>query len=353
MTLLYGFESLKDLADRRVTEVGAGVVNKAIAQTVQEHNRQMSALMSLLAKPMTEFKVTYRTPTAARLQALDEFGRARPIKTSGSYDVSFPIQSGGAAWGTTRIAREKMTVQEANDATAALISADIRWMRDHALASLFNNSTWTFNDDEHGALTIKGPANNDSDTYLLLTGADSVATDQHFKAQAGAIADATNPFSSDYEELTEHPENGGEAVALVASDLKTSIEGLTNYIPISDPNIQLGSTATRLTGSLGVSLPGKLIGYVDKVWICEWKAMPSTYYIMVSTQGEAPLGMRQHMEASLQGFTRVAERTDHPFYESQWERHAGFGAWNRVGAVIRRIGNAAYAVPTNYGVPMP
>jgi len=29
-------------------------------------------------------------------------------------DVSFPIQSGGAAWGTTRIAREKMTVQEAN-----------------------------------------------------------------------------------------------------------------------------------------------------------------------------------------------------------------------------------------------
>ncbi len=352
MALLYGFESLKDLAAKRVTEIGAGLVNAAINQSVMEHNRQMNAIMGLLARPVTEFKVTYRTPTAARLQALDEFGRARPVKTVGKYDVSFPIQSGGAAWGTTRIMREKMTVQEANDATAALISADIRWMRDHALAALFNNSTWSFNDDEHGALTIKGPANNDSDVYMILTGADSGATDDHFKAQASSIADASNPFSADYQELTEHPENGGEAVALVASDLKSSIEGLTNYVAVADPNLQLASTKNKLVGSLGVSLPGSLIGYVDKVWICEWKATPSNYYIMVSTQGEAPLGMRQHAESSLQGFNRVAERNDHPFYESQWERHAGFGAWNRVGAVIRRVGNASYAVPTGYGVPM-
>ena len=98
MALLYGFESLKDLATRRVTEIGVGMVNKAINQSVIEHNRQMEAIMSLLAKPMTEFKVTYRTPTAARLTPLDEFGRARPFKTVGKYDVSFPIQSGAAAW---------------------------------------------------------------------------------------------------------------------------------------------------------------------------------------------------------------------------------------------------------------
>ncbi len=352
MSLLYGFESLKDLASKRVTEIGVGLVNAAINQSVAEHNRQMAAIMGLLAKPVTEFKVTYRTPTAARLQALDEFGRARPIKTLGKYDVSFPIQSGGAAWGTTRIMREKMTVQEANDATSALISADIRWMRDHALAAIFNNSTWSFVDDEHGALTIKGPANGDSDVYMVMTGADSGTTDDHFKAQAAAIADVSNPFSADYLELSEHPENGGEVVALVASDLKSSIEGLTNYVPVSDPNLQLASTKNQLVGSLGVSLPGKLIGYVDKVWVCEWKAMPSSYYVMVSTQGEAPLGLREHPEGSLQGFNRVSERSDHPFYESQWERHAGFGAWNRTGAVIRRIGNAAYAVPANYGVPM-
>ena len=69
MALLYGFESLKDLASKRVTEIGVGLVNTAINQTVQEHNRQMAALMGLLAKPVTDFKVTYRTPTAARLQS--------------------------------------------------------------------------------------------------------------------------------------------------------------------------------------------------------------------------------------------------------------------------------------------
>lgn len=352
MALLYGFESLKDLAGKRVTEVGVNVVNAAITQAVAEHNRQMSAIMALLAKPITDFKVTYRTPTAARLQALDEFGRARPIKTLGKYDVSYPIQSGGVAWGSTRIMREKMTVQEASDATAALISADIRWMRDHALAALFANTTWTFNDDEHGALTIKGPANGDTDTYMVMAGADAGTTDDHFKAQAAAIADAANPFSADYTELTEHPENGGEAVALVASSLVASISGLLNYVPVSDPNIQLGSASKVLIGNLGVSLPGKLLGYVDKVWIAEWKTMPAGYYVMVSTQGEPPLGMRQHPEASLQGFNRVAERNDHPFLESQWERHAGFGAWNRVGAVVRYIGAAGYAVPTNYTSPM-
>jgi hypothetical protein len=353
MALLYGFESLKDMAAKRVTEIGVKLVSAAIAQSVQEHNRQMEAIIGLLAKRTTDFKTTYRTPTAARLAPLDENGRAHPIKTLGKYDVSFPIQSGGAAWGTTRIVRELMTVQEANDATAALISADVRWVRDHALAALFANATWTFTDDQHGSLTIKGPANNDSDTYMVMAGADSVSTDDHFKAQAAAIADgATNLIGTDYTELMEHPENQGEAVMLIASDLKSSIEGLTNYNPVADTNLELGSAKDRLVGNLGVNIPGKLIGYVDKVWVAEWRAMPSNYYIMVSTQGEPPLAMREYEVASLQGFNQVSEKNDHPFYSSQWERHAGFGAWNRVGAVVRRVGNASYAVPTNYGVPM-
>ena len=353
MTVLYGFENLKDLTSKRVTEVGVSVVNTAITQSVEEHNRQMTAILSLLARQTTDFKVTYRTPTAARLQPLDEFGRARPVKTLGKYDLAFPIQQAGVAWGSSRVVSEKLTVQEANDITAALLSADLRWMRDHALAGIFANASWVFPDDEHGALTVKGMANGDTDVYLVMTGADLAMTDDHYKAQASAIADgANNPFSADYVELTEHPENMGEAVALVASDLKSSIEGLTNYTPIADPNIQLASTKNLLVGDLGVSLPGKLIGYVDKVWICEWRAMPSSYYVMVSTGGEPPLAMRQHPEASLQGFKQVAQRNNHPFLESQWERHAGFGAWNRVGAVVRRIGNAAYAVPANYAAPL-
>jgi len=352
MSILFGFETLADVLDRRVSEVGAGVVDAAIAHSMEEHNRQLTAMLGLFAKPLTEFKVTYRTPATARLQPLDEQGRARPISTRGSYDVSFPIQSGGAAWGATRVAREKMTIKEANDAAVALVSADMRWVRDHALASLFANAPWSFNDDQHGTLSIKGLANGDPDEYLIQLGADSGGTDNHYKAQLAAISDSANPFNEDLEDLTEHPENGGEVVAFISADLKSQVEALSAYIPVADPNVRISNLRDELTGNLGLSLPGRLIGYVDRVWIAEWKALPAATSLMVSTAGEPPLGMREHPEPSLRGFNRAGERVDHPFYESQWERHCGFGAWNRVGAVVRRYGMSDYAVPQNYAVPM-
>ena len=74
--------------------------------------------------------------------------------------------------------------------------------------------------------------------------------------------------------------------------------------------------------------------------------------IATMTGGPRPLLMREEMEASLRGFNRVAERNDHPFYESQYLRIAGFGANNRVGALVQRIGNGSYAIPTNYPSPL-
>ena len=75
--------------------------------------------------------------------------------------------------------------------------------------------------------------------------------------------------------------------------------------------------------------------------------------VAITTGGERPLKMREEDVASLQGFRKVAERNDHPFYESQYLRIAGFGAFNLVGALIYRIGSASYSIPAGYSVPMP
>ncbi len=108
-----------------------------------------------------------------------------------------------------------------------------------------------------------------------------------------------------------------------------------------------------MAGSLGAAVPGQVIGYHEaRVWIAEWRSLPANYMIAVATEGPRPLAMRQEPEAVLQGFNRVAERNDHPFYESQYLRSAGFGANNRVGALVYRIGNGAYAVPTGYASPL-
>ena len=351
--VLYGFTNLKDHFSQKVSDVGIGVVNAAIDETVAEHNRQMAALMGLFADPTTEYKVRYRTPVAARLQPLDEDGRARPIKALGYYDIAFPIQGGGTAWGQTYVASQKMTVEDANNTMASLLTADRRWMRDHVLAALFTNASWTFADPERGDLTVKGLANADTDTYLIQAGTDAGATDSHYLAQANAIDSSNDPFETIYEELTEHPENGGEVVALIPSGLKTSVMGLPGFYPENDPNLRVGSASTVLAGSLGMALPGMVIGYHEsKVWIVEWKSLPANYIIATTTQGPRALAMRQEPEPSLQGFTRVASRDDYPFYESQYLRLAGFGAQNRVGALVMRVGNGSYAIPTNYTSPM-
>ena len=351
--LLYGFTKLADLAAERVTTVGLDVVRKAIDASVAEHNRQISALTSLFVTPTTKYSIRYRTPTAARLQGMDESGRPRPIRWSGHYDIAFPLQMAAISWGETYVAAQKMTVQEASDFTSTLISADARWMRDHILAALFGRTAWTFVDDEHGSLTIKGLANTDGTTYLTLTGADAGADDEHYLAQANAIDSSNDPFPTIYAELMEHPENSGDVVALVPSGLKSAIQGLSGFNKLPDVNIQPSVTADRLTGQLGLSVPGEVFGYHDaKVWLVEWRSMPANYMIAMTTGGERPLAMREDPEPELRGFRLVGQRNDHPFSESVWQRRAGFGAYNRVGAVVQRVGNGAYAIPTNYTSPM-
>lgn len=351
--VLYGFHNLKDLFNRRVTEVGVSVINTAITASLTEHNRQIDSLLSMFVRRTTDFKTRFLSVNSARLQPLDENGRARPIKTSGYYGTAFPLHYAGTAWGYDYIASQKMRIEEVNNTLSTLQMADARWMRDHVLAGLFTNADWTFSDPQHDSLTINGLANGDSVKYTILQGADDGATDNHYYAQANAIADgADNPFPTIYDELVEHPENSGDVIVLVPSNLTASVEALANFKEKSDPNIREGANTSVLVGNLQAQVPGKVIGYVDKCWIVEWKSLPDNYLIATTTGGDRPLAMREDEETSLRGFIKVAERNDHPFYESQYIRRAGFGAWNRVGALVYRIGNGSYAIPTNYTSPM-
>lgn len=352
--VLYGFHQLKDIFGKRVNEVDTTVINTAIQQAVEEHNRQLNALLNLFVVRTTEYKVTYQQYGRSRSQPLDQNGRARPIKAAGSYEIALPIQGSGSAWGANYVTRTLMTVEEANDITRTLIDGDTEWMRDHVLAALLTNATWAYPDEDHGNLTIQPLAiTSDGVTYALFTGAAGGATDQHFLAQAAGIADATNPFPAIYTELTEHPENSGEVVVLVASDLIDDVEALATFKERGDPNIRVGIGNDELVGSLGVDIPGVIKGYVNGCWIVEWGSIPSGYMIATTTGGQRPIAQREYGVESLQGFNLVGERDDHPFYESQYARWAGFGAWNRVGAVVQRIGNGTYAIPTNFSSPMP
>lgn len=354
--VLYGFLEHYDIFSQRIQGSLVETVTGAIEASVAEHNRQLDAVMALFVEPTTEYKRRFAQATAHRLQPLDDNGRARPVKTAGFYDVAWPIQEAGSAWGSNYVARQKMTVEDANKITLTMLEADIRWMRDHLMAALFAATPWTFTDEQWGDLIVEPLADNGPEQFHILSGADLPAIDNHILFQANTINDGVDNFLiTVYDELVEHPENGGEVIILVATNLKASIIDLDTFYEKSDPNIRLGSGSSELVGSIGNAVPGELLGYeaASGAWIVEWKSLPAGYGVGVTTQGTKPLRMRQDPEAELQGFKQVAVRADHPFEESQWLRRAGFGAWNRVGSVIFRIGSGSYAVPTGYATPMP
>ena len=353
-TLAYGFVQLETMFAERVTSSNVAVVRDAIAQSVAEHNRQVSELLSEVVGKTVAYSVRFKQPGSGTLQPLDEFGVPLPVREGGYYDVAFPIQGGGTAWGDTRISRAKMTVEEVNDHVLNTLRRDADWMKRHIMAAILDNTTWSYVDPENGTLTIQPLANGDSVEFLRKNGTSS--TDNHYLAQAGAIADgaATNPYPTIYTELSEHPVNAGaDIVAYIASDLVTTTKALTDFNGVRDLDVITGSGSDVLVGSVDRGFGDELLGKVGNVWIVEWSALPSTY-IIANARGAArpPLQMREYAAPELQGLFTEEHSPDGNLNEHRFIRYAGFGALNRVGALAYRIGNASYAIPSGYAAPL-
>ncbi len=347
----YGFIGLEHLGDQRVSDGSVQVVDTAIRASVEEYNRQTTAALAELAERTTEHSLRYQLPGGGTLQPLDEWGNPLPVRVEGYHDIAFPIQGAGTSWGDNRISRNLMTVGEANRQMLNVLQQDADWMRRHILGTLLDNTTWVYADKKKGSLTIQPLANGDSVTYLKKTGA--TGTDNHYYAQAAAIADGANPFDDWYDELNEHPENAGPYVAYIPSNLKASVMGLTEFKELPDSAIQPGANSDRLVGRVDRGFGDTVLGYVNGVWVVEWSFLPSDYGIVVARGATtSPLMMREYESANLQGLFTENHSPDGNLHEYRFLRYAGFGAYNRVGAMAFRIGNASYAIPTGYATPL-
>jgi hypothetical protein len=272
-TVGYGFMSLQHLWNERVTTVGTSVVTDAITKTVAEYTRSADEILSMFAKRTTDSKVRYKLPGAGTLQPLDAQGNPLPVADSGYYDVAFPIQGAGTAFGTNRVTRALMTVEEANRFTLEAIRRDADWVRRHALAALLDNATgWTYVDEAVGSLTIQPLANADSVVYVTKGGL-APATDNHYYSQVAAIADATNPFKTVNVELTEHPGNDGEVVIYIATSLRDSTMALAEFIDRPNTVVNIGANSNTLTsdGTQYLGPGDQVLGYLktSRAWVIE------------------------------------------------------------------------------------
>jgi len=356
----YGFYDLQALFSQRVSTVGVQRIYTAVQQSAAEYTRQANGIMSTLVERTTVAQEQIELAGDGTLQPLDEYGNPVPVQPGSYYQVAYPIQGGGTAWGTNRVSRELLTVEEANRNTVDAQRRDADWISRHALSAILCNTTWTYNDrigpdgaKGLGNITVQPLANSDTVKFNRRGGA-AAATDNHYLAQANAISSADNPFPTIREELQEHPMNTGPLVAYIASDLRASVEGLPTFVEVNDPNLRYGLSTDTLAGTVDPGPADEVLGYIkgENIWVAEWRSMPSSY-IITHARGAGPvLKMREYPVASLQGFFPEQFSPDGNLQEMRMIRYAGFGVAMRVAACVMYIGSASYAIPTGYTNPL-
>ena len=358
----YGFVELKDLFSQTIQQVSAQTVQTAVQQSLDVHSRQVEELIASMVQRTTEYTMRFQLPSGGSLQPLDDKGNPLVVQPSGSYDVAWPIQGAGTAWGADRVAMAMATLADVNRFTVDALDRDADWMRRHILAALFTNVTYTYADRQYGNLTIQPLANGDSVKYLRKNG--NLTTDTHFLAQAAAIADASNPFPGIYAALDEHPSNSGPYIAYIPSSNAAAAAALLTTDESPDPDLRYSSTNQTLAaaqfdpndtayGGSMVHFGDKIIGKNSGLWLVEWGALPNDYIIGHATGADDVLGMREYPSPDIQGLFPEFFSPDGNLREMRSIRYAGFGALNRVGAVIQRVGNGSYAIPTGYTAPLP
>lgn len=356
----YGLLQLIDLGILNPNQIARAADSELLAGGIlydsNQHNADIDALLTAFSVTTTEYSEEIDQHGSARNQPLDENGRSIPIKPGAPYTVGYPIQGSGNAWGANFVTRAQLTVRDLARTLSRMYRGDYLWVRDHVLGALFANASYSFRDPTgKGTLTIRGLANSDTTTYYSANSGENAA-DTHYLAQAAAISDAANPYPVIRTELTEHPDNGETVVAFIPTALATTTRALADFNGLNvNPNLLLGTNERRLSSTLDITLPPRanVIGQMDDgTWIVEWSDLPADIIVAITIDGEKALARRQFPQENLQGFRPADIREDHPFWEEQWHRWEGYAVRNRVGAVVYRVGNAAYAVPANMGMPM-
>lgn len=358
--IAYGFYDSQSLFNQRVAEVGVETTYRMVQESTRQWTDEVNRILSLFVERTTVAQEQIELPDYATLQPMDEWGQPLPTQPTGAYQMAWPVLGGATAWARNRIASAMMTLEEANRWTVTAMQADANWMMRQVLFALLNNTSWTFNDKIGpggrrglGNLTINPLANGDTVVYLK-KGAQQAATDDHYLAQAAAIADNANPFPTIYSELSEHPSNAGPYVVYIPTDLKATTTALTEFVEVGDADIILGSASDRLARTADVLGPGtEVLGKTKSgCWIVEWDRLPDGYMVGMALGTPEPiLRMREYPAPQLQGFYPEAFNPAAGLSTLSLFRWAGFGASNRVGACVYYVGGAQYTVPAGYDAP--
>lgn len=362
MAIAFGYVDLVHVFKRRIGEMdnGVQVVREATARTVAFHNQEADTFTAKLADPVDQAKIRYEMPGGGTLQPLDEDGNPLPTIGYEGYDVAFPIRGGGDAYGTNRLSRAMMTVEDANNAAQEARVKDKNFLVDHMLAAVLTKESYPYLDKSrqgytgNGEVTVMPLANNDATRYLINRGRGISGAHQHYTAQVAGIDAANNPYPGLFKNLREHTDNGEATVDVyIADNLVAATQNLPNFVEVGDADITQGSGAATLNARADKGIGDEVLGKVDRCWIISMSRLPDGYMV-AHLRDQKPLGMRQYPVSSLQGLFTEEFNVDSNHYETRFLRFAGFGVKNRTAAAVHQVGapSTTYVTPAEYAAPI-
>lgn len=357
MSGIFGALNINDTDRVYLSTLGQRVVYDAITQVLNQHNADLQAALSVFVEETTsDYKERYKLPGSGRLQRIGTQGVGAAAKAYGQWDVAYPLEGFGAQLAGNRVDMAYMTAQDLDRHLNTITQQDINTVRFEMLKALLNSAQDTFVDPLWGSLAIEPLANGDSVVYPPVLGSESEATENHYIETgylANAISDTNNPFPGIRDELEEHfgaPTGGSNIVAFINNAQSAAVTALSDFDEVIDTFTTPGANRDVLTGLPG-SLPGRVLGRSNGVWVVEWRFVPANYALAVHLDAPKPLKMRvDPADTGLaQGLTLVATDEEHPMTASYYEHRFGFGVGNRLNGVVYEFGNGGtYTVPTAY-----
>jgi len=356
MAGIFGLLGLDDNDRSYVNNVGQRQVFDAANTWLQAQQVEMMRVYSIFIEQETEaFKERYYLPGGGRLQRRGGQAQSAATKASGSWDVAYPLEDFGAQYAGDDVSMAYMNMQEMQRHLDTLDIQNMNTVRFEILKSIFTNTSSTFVDPIQGSLTIQSLANGDGTLYPPVLGSETEADDTHHietNYAATAISDTNNPYITGRDDLEEHfgaPTGFGNIVAFVNNAEVAETEDLTDFVPVEDVHIRSGNDA-NVPYNLP-SVPGRIIGRCNGVWIVDWRWVPATYQIFIDLEAPAPLKMRvDPADTGLgRGFQLVSNEMNYPFEQSHYRHRFGVGVGNRLNGVVLELNTGGdYTIPTAY-----
>ena len=359
MSGIYGVLNIGDTERVFLNTLGQGVVYDAVNEYMRLHNAELAQTLGVfVGETTTDFKRRYFLPGGGELQDMGFAPQAAPaaVKSTGSWDVAFPLSDWGAALAGSRIVYAYATVQDLAREVEGVRARDVNTVRRQILNAFLGSTQTSFVDPINGTLSIEPLANGDSVVYPPVIGATAEATENHYLESGYTVAnisDTNDPAATVVAELEEHfgaPTGGSNIAMFVSADVGVKLEPLTDFVPITRWNIQPGANTATAVG-LPAGIPGRILGTLSGAWIVEWRYLPATYTIAIDLDAPAPLWMRVDPAYTGlgTGLQLVATSDKYPFTESFYSHRFGVAAANRLNGVVMEVAaDGSYTVPTGY-----